>query len=216
MNLSGIGFAINYLFFYDIASDHSQIYFMHTDNRIIGNLPANKKPCVTFKGTGNTLIIEEGVEFSFLDVVFFGSNATLTIGANSIINASFFLQSNTSISIGSNCKFNKPCIFNALNKQHIVIGNDCLFANAKFFTYEGASILDANHKVINPPASISIGDRVWFAENSMIMQGTNIGNDCVVAACSLILGLTVGSNKVIAGNPAKVIKDDISWCYKRI
>ena len=42
--------------------------------------------------------------------------------------------------------------------------------------------------------------------NSIILKGTTIGNNCVVGAGSVVHG-TFGDNCVIAGNPAKVIKE---------
>lgn len=35
--------------------------------------------------------------------------------------------------------------------------------------------------------SITIGDNVWIGANSVVLQGTHIGNNCVIAAGSIVL-----------------------------
>ena len=49
-----------------------------------------------------------------------------------------------------------------------------------------------------------------------ILKGANIGDNVVIGACSLVPGKDFGSDVVIAGNPAKVAKQDINWRKERL
>lgn len=55
------------------------------------------------------------------------------------------------------------------------------------------------------PAPISIGKRTWVCARSFIGPGVNVGDDCVVGACAVVVK-DVEPGMVVAGNPAKVIK----------
>jgi maltose O-acetyltransferase len=54
-------------------------------------------------------------------------------------------------------------------------------------------------------ADVSIGDNVWIASNAIILGGTKIGNNSVIAAGAVVTR-DVPDNVVVAGVPAKIIK----------
>ena len=107
------------------------------------------------------------------------------------------------ISIGAGCGINGAYIH---AKKNIVIGNNCVIA-------AGSNILDSNgHELlsgnrtesIDSPKDIIIGNNVWICLNSVILKGTEIGNNCVIAANSVVKG-NFPDNSLIQGNPAKII-----------
>lgn len=51
---------------------------------------------------------------------------------------------------------------------------------------------------------IRIGNNVWIGANSTILDGTEIGDDCIVVANSLV-NRRFPSGSIIQGNPAKSI-----------
>lgn len=53
---------------------------------------------------------------------------------------------------------------------------------------------------------IHVGDDVWIGGNSVILPGITIGNNSVVGAGSVVTK-DVPEDVVVAGNPAKVIKN---------
>lgn len=57
-------------------------------------------------------------------------------------------------------------------------------------------------------APIIIGRNCWIGTNSRICKGVTIGDNAVVAACSVVTK-DVPANSIVAGNPAKVVKTDI-------
>lgn len=67
---------------------------------------------------------------------------------------------------------------------HIKIGDYCKFGN-------NLVIVDHDHNFKNQDSEhligeITIGDRVWIGANCTILKDVHIGNDCVIAAGSVI------------------------------
>ncbi|MBC7419484.1 MAG: acyltransferase [Bdellovibrio sp.] len=53
---------------------------------------------------------------------------------------------------------------------------------------------------------ISIGNNVWIGANTTILKGANIGDDCIIAAHSVVLKGDYPKGSVLGGVPAKVVK----------
>ena len=55
---------------------------------------------------------------------------------------------------------------------------------------------------------IVIGDGCFIGANSIILKGTTLGKNCVIGAGSVVCG-TFPDNVIIAGNPAKIVKQNL-------
>ncbi len=68
------------------------------------------------------------------------------------------------------------------------------------------------HKISNSvmTAPITIGNHVWIGTRAMILKGVTIGDGAVVAAGAVVTK-DVPPNSVVAGIPAKVVKENITW-----
>lgn len=64
-------------------------------------------------------------------------------------------------------------------------------------------------------ASIYIGKNVWIGEYARICKGVTIGDNSIVAANSIVTR-NVPSGCIVAGNPAKVVKEHIENIPQRI
>lgn len=107
--------------------------------------------------------------------------------------------------------------------NHISIGKDTAIAT-------GVTITDNNTHPINPQdrrymrrtphgskerdpqysmnSPIIIGENVWIGTNARICKGVTIGDNAIIAACSVVTK-DVPANAIAAGNPAKIVKTDI-------
>lgn len=110
---------------------------------------------------------------------------------------------NSHIYIGDNCRINGAYIH---AQDYIEIGDNCVLAS-------GISIIDSNGHNVNSenrtvgrdiPKSIKIGKNVWIGINAVILKGSQIGDNCVVAAGSIVKG-NYEANSIIKGNPAVVV-----------
>ncbi|GAB5517432.1 MAG: hypothetical protein Rhob2KO_51570 [Rhodopirellula baltica] len=92
--------------------------------------------------------------------------------------------------------------------QSMTIGADCIIAWDVFLT-------DCDWHQIGedvPAAPVVLGDRTWVAKGASILKGTTIGSDSVVACGSVVPGKTYSSHSLIAGNPARVVRQNVTWC----
>lgn len=94
----------------------------------------------------------------------------------------------------------------------IDIGRDCLITDGvRFITHDGSiqvpliaagqSFSDVYSKS-STFGRIIVGDNVFIGVNSVILPGTVIGDNCIVAAGSIVKGV-YESSSVLGGNPAK-------------
>ena len=90
----------------------------------------------------------------------------------------------------------------------VSIGDDVRLAQNVVVT-----ALNHNYQDINMPISeqgvkteqINIGDETWIGANSVILPGILIGKHCVIGAGSIVTR-NVPSYSLVAGNPARIIK----------
>lgn len=124
----------------------------------------------------------------------FGKRLSLKIQGNARVSISRGLHSwdglsirveSGELSIGKHCFFNSNVSLTCLNK--IIIGERCSFAN-------NVVIVDHDHDYKNLTntlfisSPVIIGNNVWVGANSVILRGTTIGDNCVIAASSIVKG----------------------------
>lgn len=110
------------------------------------------------------------------------------------------------ISIGDNCRINGAYIH---SQCRISIGDNCVVAS-------GVNILDSNGHQLNStnrtvgrdnPLPIIIGNNVWIGINAIILKGSVIGDNCIVAAGSVVKG-TFPENTIIRSH--SIITEEIT------
>lgn len=88
---------------------------------------------------------------------------------------------------------------------HISIGRGTYIA-------PNVGIITSNHDIDNlddhlPPKPVFIGEKCWIGMNSTILPGVNLGSNTIVGAGSVVTKSFPEGHCVIAGNPAKKIRD---------
>jgi acetyltransferase-like isoleucine patch superfamily enzyme len=114
------------------------------------------------------------------------------------------------LTFGANVNFTAE---SAIDCQHeISFGDDCLVSwENLFIDGDYHKIFDAEGKYSNPSQPIKIGNHVWFGCRCLILKGVTVADNCVVAAGSLLNGAYQTPRSIIAGSPAKVVKENVSW-----
>lgn len=106
------------------------------------------------------------------------------------------------IKVGKNVFINSGCCFQ--DQGGIEIGNNVLIG-------QQVVIATINHDLIPQkranmfPAPVKIGNDVWIGAHATILSGVTIGDGAVIAAGAVVTK-DVPQNVVVAGVPAKIIK----------
>lgn len=141
----------------------------------------------------------------------------LNINGKLKIEGAFSIGRGCRILIGENatCYLNKNSyaspFTNFIIMHGLFIGEGCAISWNCQFLDEDFHQIDYDNKPISKENVITILDKVWIGCNTNILKGTFIAKGCVVAAGSTVRGRFEEQNCLIGGNPAKVIKRNISW-----
>ena len=115
------------------------------------------------------------------------------------------------IEIGEQCGISGSTIyaFDSIKiGSYTRVGANCKIIDNDFHPLE----LEYRHKRLNKEHTkrkpIVIGNDCFIGANSIILKGTTLGNNVIVGAGSVVHG-TFPDNCIIAGNPAKIVKENI-------
>jgi acetyltransferase-like isoleucine patch superfamily enzyme len=65
---------------------------------------------------------------------------------------------------------------------------------------------------LNPyGATIRLGRHVWLGRDAVVTGHVHIGDGAVVGARSLVRGQKVPAQTAVAGTPARVIREGVTW-----
>ena len=140
----------------------------------------------------STLSLDE--DWTIIDkgcVVYVGKDKNLSIGSRT------YISSNVKI----------------LAHDNISIGKECMIASGvQIFAGDGHPIYQDGVR-INPDVPVVLEDNVWLGSQALILKGVTIGKGSIVAAGAVVTK-DVPPHSIAAGNPAKIIKQNINWKEK--
>ena len=134
-------------------------------------------------------------------------NKNVKIGKNVVLSRNVRFWGDGKIVIGNNVVINDNTTIYASKNAGVFIGNnvaiaaDCYIIDMNHGYEYGKSVYECK----DSSEEIIISDNVWVGQNVTILKGSHIGRGCVIGAKSLI-NKKFGDELIIAGNPAKVIK----------
>ncbi|PRY28538.1 acetyltransferase-like isoleucine patch superfamily enzyme [Spirosoma oryzae] len=91
------------------------------------------------------------------------------------------------------------------------IGDDCNISWECQFLDDDFHEIEYEGRKVQPSSDITLGKHVWVGSRVSIYKGTTIADGCVIAANSVVRGIFDEPNALIAGNPARVVKRNVSW-----
>lgn len=186
----------------------------------------NKKNCymkrchIEVYGRNNILDFGEAANYlTNCHIYVNGNNNHIVLGErNVLINGELWIEDdNGTISFGNRNKILGRTHIAVIEGTSVTFGDECLFStDVVLRTGDSHSILDADTlKRINPSKSIVVGNKVWFGNKSIVLKGVSISDDCIVAT-GAVVSKPIDQNSIVAGNPAKVIRQGIKWDIRRI
>jgi acetyltransferase-like isoleucine patch superfamily enzyme len=130
------------------------------------------------------LAIKGKVSFFKGAEIYLKKNSNVVIGENSFLSNRTSLVATESIEIGANCAISW-----------------------------NVSVIDSHMHSLNGirhSSPVFIGNNVWIGIGATILPGVTIGDGSVIGAHSLVTR-SIPSGVLAAGNPARIIKDNITW-----
>ena len=115
----------------------------------------------------------------------------------------FYTDCGRNIHIEKNVFINSGCKFQ--DQGGVYIGENSLIGHNVILATLNHE-MDPYHRADLHPKPIHIGKRVWIGSGSMILPGITIGDNSIVGAGSIVTK-DVPPNVIVAGNPAKFIKN---------
>lgn len=169
-------------------------------------------------GKNNIIEIEKGCRLYECKILVFGDGNTVHISHDCELKKSDLHVSGGGIlEIGHNTYFSGKVHIACIEGTKVHIGERCLFSDEIVFrTGDSHSILDDKGERINPSQDINIGNHVWIGQQVIVLKGADIADETIVGTRTLVTGKKYKRNVVLAGTPAKEIKQGVTWNHELI
>jgi len=185
----------------------------------IGNVFSKHKTII--KGRNDKIIKRKGAKIVCKKRLILNANSFGNNGRNSILRmdensllicddfkfmygADIIVFEGGELILGNNSFINSDCKIRCHKK--IVIGDDCAISHD--FTAVDSNAHELN--LVRKTEPVIIGNHVWIGTRVVVLPGVSIGNGAVVAAGSVVTH-DVPEKALVAGSPAKIIKENVEW-----
>jgi len=149
-----------------------------------------------------TIFLDENATFQIDGDFGIGNGVLIRVDKNGLLKFG-----GTDVEVGSGITCNSTIYVN----KKVEIGKDFSCAWNVFISDCDWHYIEYDGVPSKIQSDVLIGNHVWIAHDCSILKGTKIGNGSIVGSHSLLGGKTYPENSLIAGTPAKVIKNNCSW-----
>ena len=191
---------------------------LHQNSLIIDTAILNKCS-FRIKGNNNTIIIKKGCRLKKCSFYICGDNNFIELSEYvSGNNAEFYIEDNGNrIICKNNTTFAGRIHLACTEGKTIMIGNGCLFSSEIVLrTGDSHSVINDKGERINAAKDIEIGNHVWVGYRTLINKGVQVPDNCIIGTGSVLTHSFSQKGICIAGNPAGIIKENISWLTERV
>jgi len=189
--------------------------------RLIPKIDFDKIRGIILFGFKKNIIVEKNCIIKRPKTINFGGNnyiarfseihssepGKISIGKNTrICRHNFIFDSSGFIKIGDDCLIGDYCTI--YGHGGVIIGNNVVFASHVNVIASEHNYKDINLSILKQPSThkgIKIGDGSWLGINVTVLDGSEIGKNCVIGASSIVKG-NIPDYSVAVGVPAKVVK----------
>lgn len=127
----------------------------------------------------------------------FGAGCNVAVGRDAVLDIGdgFGCTGDTTISVA----------------KSLVIGENNLWSyNCVVMDNDGHKIYDSEGKRINEPREVVFGNHIWMGCGCLVLKGSRIADNNIIAAGSTIKGKVTAQNSVVTTD-GKVLKEEVSW-----
>ncbi|MCI9680104.1 MAG: acyltransferase [Lachnospiraceae bacterium] len=169
-------------------------------------------------GKHNEIIISPLAKLNHCHIFINGNYNHITIGTECIINKLEIWIEDTEnrVEIGDNCWITGKTHLAVTEGTQLQIGSKCLLSeDIVMRTGDSHSIFNSEGKRINPAKSIIIASHVWIGNKTILLKGSCVGDNSIIGTGSIVTK-AFGQGVLLAGVPAKPIKEKVYWSSERI
>jgi len=144
-----------------------------------------------------------------------GDEATIVLGPRTELTAGdVYCGARSAIILNGSVVGTRCPVLDARNGGAIVAAADQLWAAGVYIATDDMHRLESveTGERINPyGATIRLGGHVWLGRDAVVTGHVEIGEGAVVGARSLVRGQKVPDHTAVAGTPARVIREGVTW-----
>ena len=144
-----------------------------------------------------------------------GDDATIFIGPDTFMScAELYCGASSSIVLVGKVVATSRAVVDARNGGSVFAEWDQLWAAGVYIATDDMHRLEdlETGERLNPyGAHIRLGEHVWLCRDAVVSGHTEIGAGCVVGLRSVVRGQKVPAHTAVAGTPARVIREGITW-----
>lgn len=119
----------------------------------------------------------------------------------------------STIQIGKNLYIGNGSDIYLYENSYFKIGDNCMIS--EFLRVRGGD----GHKIYNNQTKeivqqcphIEIGNHVWIGQNVTLLKNAKIAANSIVGTFSIVTKVFNKENVILAGNPAKIVKENVNW-----
>lgn len=142
------------------------------------------------------------------------------------LKTTFMLKDNSNIKVNGKFYIYTGCKVIVRENASLILGNGSFInVDSKIYckekieigdnTFIGEEVIirDTDEHTINDTINtkpIKIGNNVWIGMRCIILKGVTIGDGAIIASGSIVTK-DVPDHTLVGGNPAKIIKHNVSW-----
>ena len=174
---------------------------------------------ITINGKGNVVEIVKPKAIKDLKIFINGSNNVIKIEEGCFLNGliAWIEDDNGKITVGENTMVCGQTQLSCIEGTKIEIGKDCMFSSGIYVaTGDAHSILNEKGERINPSIDITLKDHIWVGYHATILKGVTIEKDSIIGARAVVTKAFDKQGVALAGSPAKIVKENISWDAARL
>lgn len=160
----------------------------------------------------------------------------INIGKGVSANSNLYVNSlmNSTINMGDNCRWDNAdinCFFSstvnigemasacidfcvvATQNSQVIIGRDCMLSRdivIRAGNTHNIYDIETRKNLSEIGRSVVLGEHVWIGQRAVLFNGCDIGSGSIVGINSFV-NKKFPANCSIAGNPARIIKQNIAW-----
>jgi acetyltransferase-like isoleucine patch superfamily enzyme len=164
--------------------------------------------------TNATLILNGRKNYS---IALWGDGGFLYIAPTAAMREGQIRLADGTISVGPRVRATGRLELNSRNGGSIVLKEDVLIAHdVQILTDDAHALIDAatGKRLNHYGGKIEIGTHVWIGRRATIMGNTSIGDHNVIGACSFVRNEHTPPNVALAGVPAKVVREGVTWRHE--